>query len=298
MRFLVLIGALASSLFAQTDWRFAHPDATLVGGLRPQAVLDSPFLASALAEATKKEPSAAMALGMAKGLLGGVTEVRFSVQDNGGKEPDVLALVSGRLDDAFMRSMAQDKAKWQRIDANTVLMGNGASLEKAAARMRSAGTALQSRVLDGVDTLAGYDFWLAGNIPESPMTAGLKMNLKGIAFGINVHDALQLELAARTATAAQAEALLKSAHEAETSQAPQFRGMLQSFVEGTTARFRVNVPKEIVLQAMEQRQASAVASASASPRPTPIAPASAAPTRKTIIIDGLDNGPKEIPLQK
>ena len=65
MRYLVLIGVLAASLFAQTDWRFAHPDATLVGGLRPQAVLDSPFLASALAEATKKEPSAAMALGMA-----------------------------------------------------------------------------------------------------------------------------------------------------------------------------------------------------------------------------------------
>ena len=86
MRTFVLIGALASSLFAQADWRFAHPDATLVGGLRPQAVLDSPYLASALAEATKQEPSAAMMLTMAKGMIGGVTEIRFSVFDNGPKE--------------------------------------------------------------------------------------------------------------------------------------------------------------------------------------------------------------------
>jgi hypothetical protein len=205
----------------------------------------------------------------------------------------VLALVSGRLDDGFMRSMAQDKAKWQRIDANTVLMGNGASLEKAAARMRASGTALQSRVLDGVDTLAGYDFWLAGKIPESPMTAQLNTNLKGIAFGINLHDALQLELAARAGTVAQAEALLKSVHEAETTQAPQFRGMLQSFIEGTTARFRVNVPKEIVMQAMQQRQTAA-----ATPVVQPVLQPPAAPKRKTIVIDGLDDGPKEIPLQK
>ena len=125
------------------------------------------------------------------------------------------------------------------------------------------------------------------------MTAQLNLNLKGIAFGINLHDALQLELAARAGTVAQAEALLKTVHETETTQAPQFRGMLQSFIEGTTARFRVNVPKEIVMQAMQQRQTAAAA-----PVAQPVAQPPAAPKRKTILIEGLDDGPKEIPLQK
>ena len=54
---------------------------------------------------------------------------------------------------------------------------------------------------------------------------------------------------------------------------------------------------QIVLEAMKQRQAAANVAIPAQVTPlTPQAPA--APKRKTIIIDGLESGPKEIPLQK
>ena len=296
MRFLVYLAVFATSLFAQSDWRFAHPDATLVGGFRPQSLLKSPLLASAIEEATKNEPSAAMMVGMASGLLGGITEIRFSVLDNGTPEPDVLAVVSGSLDESFMRSLAQDKAKWQRIDANTLLMGNGKSLERAVARMQSTGAMLHTPALEGSELLAGYDFWLAGSLPNTPMTGALKLNVKSLAFGMNLHDGVDMELTAQTATAAMAEALVKSAHEAEASQAQQLRGMLKSVVEGSTAHFRVSVPRDQVILAMKAQSANAAATTTQAAAPRPIAPA--APKRKTIIIEGLDNGPNEIPLTK
>lgn len=295
MRFLVCLAVFATSLFAQSDWRFAHPDATLVGGFRPQALLKSPLLASAIEEATKKEPSAAMMAGMAGAVLGGITEIRFSLLENGTPEPDVLAIVTGSLDENFVRSLAQDKAKWQRVDANTLLLGNGKSLEKAAARMKSTGAMLHTPALEGAELLVGYDFWMAGSLPNTPMTGALKFTLKSLAFGMNLHDGVDMELTAQTASAAMAEALVKSAHEAESSQS-QLRGMLKSFVEGSTAHFRVSVPRDQVLSAMKTQAASVNATPAAVAAPRPIAPP--APKRKTIIIEGLDNGPKEIPLNK
>ena len=82
------------------DWRFAHPGATLVGGFRVKAVLDSPLVNQLIAEATAKDPSTGMMVGLIRSAVGGVSEVRFSVRDMGkGKDPDVLALVTGQLDE-------------------------------------------------------------------------------------------------------------------------------------------------------------------------------------------------------
>ena len=108
LRTFALVSFLTvSAAFAQVsqvpaqDWRFAHPGATMVGGFRVQATLESPLVNALIAQAIAKNPSAGPMIQMAKGVLGGVTEVRFSVRDMGkGKDPDVLALVSGVLNDA------------------------------------------------------------------------------------------------------------------------------------------------------------------------------------------------------
>ncbi len=102
--FLIGTTLIGSAAFAQApviqvqtqDWRFAHPGATLVGGFRVKAVLDSPLVNSLITQATAKDPSAGMMVGMMRSAVGSVTEVRFSVRDMGkGKDPDVLALVTG-----------------------------------------------------------------------------------------------------------------------------------------------------------------------------------------------------------
>jgi hypothetical protein len=284
---------------AQPDWSFAHPDATLVGGIRLGAVLNSPLVQAAITGSQGNDPSTAAMVGMATGMLGGITEIRFSLLDNGTPEPDMVALISGRLDDAMLSMLPQSSAKYRRIDASTLLFGNGDSLDKAAARMMQATPVLRSAVLAGTETLGGYDFWMSGKVPDLgkalsalPKAPAMPdLNFRNIAIGLSAHDSVEMELALEAATAAMAQSLLKSAHDAEATQPAQFKGLLQSFADGNTAHFRLNIPKDVALEAFRTRMAPP-ALAAAAPKPAPLVPAQ----RGTIRIEGLDGGPVEIPL--
>jgi hypothetical protein len=88
------------------------------------------------------------------------------------------------------------------------------------------------------------------------------------------------DVAIKVATPALAEALLETARREDARQPVEFRGMFQSFVEGSTAHFHVNVPRESVLAALRARTAA--------PPPQP-------PPR--IRIEGLDDGPRVIELK-
>jgi len=304
MRFSVLLAfaAFPAILCAQQpDWSFAHPDATLVGGIRPSGVLNSALVREAITGAQGKDPSAAAMVAMATGMLGGITEVRFSLLDNGTPEPDVVALILGRVDDAMLGMLPQASTKYRRIDANTILFGNGDSLDKAAERMMQGTPLLRSAVLAGTETLETHDFWLSGKVPDLakaiptgslPIASALPaLNFRNVAFGLSAHDNIEMELTLQAATAAMAQSLLKTAHDAEAMQPAQFKGMLQSFVDGNTAHFRLNIPKEIALEAMRARMAPPAAAA-VEPLPTRTAPQQ----RAVVRIQGLDGGPVEIPL--
>ncbi len=292
-----LAAALLLPLFAfgQAEWRFAHPDATLVGTIHPVALLNSPLLASAMTSASPNDPSAAAMVAMAKGMLGGIKEIRFSLMDNGSPEPDVVAVIDGQFDEGMLAALGQANAKYRRLDAHTILFGNGPSLEKAAARVAQTTPVLQPRVLVGTDLLAAYDMWISGRLPNLPaglpaLPGGLKLGVRGVALGLSLHENVEMELALETASAAAAEALLKTAHDAELSQPQQLRGVLRSFADGNTARFRMNLPQALAMEALRTRSAQPSASA-----PQPLPPP-AKPRRATILIQGLDDGPREIPL--
>jgi hypothetical protein len=258
MRSLALISCflIGSTAFAQVpsqDWRFAHPGATLVGGFRIRAVLDSPLVNQLISEATSKDPSTGMMVGMIRSAVGGVSEVRFSIRDMGkGKDPDVLALVTGPLDEATVTAMAQGKAEVHRIDANTLLLGEGQSLEAAVARMSKPATGLQARSLDRSKALADHDLWVAGTLPEIPnMTIPMLNSLRGLALGISLQRDLRLELALDMDSAKTAEDLVSAARRSQTQQ-PGLGAALQSEVDGSTARFRMMSPADQVIQAVRQ----------------------------------------------
>ena len=197
MRSLALISSflIGSAAFAQVpaqDWRFAHPGATLVGGFRLKAVLDSPLVNTVIAQATTKDPSAGMMVGMMRSTLGGVTEVRFSVRDMGkGKDPDMLALVTGVMDEAIVSALTQGKTQGKttvrRIDANTMLdrrrsvagrgsgpleqAGDGASgarpgSQQGSGRLRSLAFGDDPGDSHDADSDVGFSAWIsAGNQP-------------------------------------------------------------------------------------------------------------------------------------
>jgi hypothetical protein len=303
-----LIGSVA---FAQTpvtqlqaqDWRFAHPGATLVGSFHVKAVLDSPLVNDLITQATAKDPSAGAMVGMIRGVLGGVSEVRFSVRDMGkGKNPDVLALVTGVLDDAAAGALTQGKTTVRRISANTLLLGEGQSLEDAVTRLSKPATGLQARALGRSKALANHDLWLAGTLPEMPMTIPVLDSLRGLALGISLQSDLRIEVALETDSAKTAEDLVSSARRSQAQQ-PGLGAALNSQVEGTTARFTFAMPGDQVIQAVQQGIAnggaqsplgaflgqSAVTFKSTAPEP-----ARPADPNGTIKIYGLDEGTREI----
>ena len=318
MRSLALISCflIGSTAFAQVpaqDWRFAHPGATLVGGFRIKAVLDSPLLNTLITEATAKDPSTGAIVGMARTMLGGVSEVRFSVRDMGkGKDPDVLALVTGQLDESMVAAMAQGKVGVHRIDANTVLLGEGQSLTDAVARLSKPATGLQARALDRSKALAGHDLWLAGTIPQLPgMSIPMLDTLRGLALGISLQSDLRVEVALDMDSAKTAEDLVSAARRSQAKQ-PGIGAALQSEVDGSTARFRITLPGDQVIQAFKQGLEQSAGGQSplagllglgSNPLPafkstTPVAPAAPPePMRGTIRIYGLDEGTREVQAQ-
>jgi hypothetical protein len=318
LRTIALISCFlaAPAVFAQApavvqsnqDWRFAHPGATLVGGFRVKATLDSPLVNSLIEQATAKNPSSGAIVGMVRTALGGVTEIRFSIRDMGkGKNPDVLALVSGALDDAAASALTQGaqqgKASVHRIDANTLLIGEGQSLADAVARLAKPATGLQARALLHSKDLANTDLWIAGTLPALPMTLPVLDSLRGIALGISAQSDLRIEVDLETNSAKTAEDLVSSARRSQVQQ-PGLGAALQSEVDGSTARFRFAMEANQVIQAVQQAMANQGSGLSSLPSflgqsaVAPVTPASdpatpAKPKRDTIIIYGLEGGPRE-----
>jgi len=304
------LGLVSQSLLGQAvDWRFAQPQATLVGGVRLSALLQSPLLKIAMDQAAAKNPQAAMGLAVVQNLFHGVTEVRFSIVDNGTPTPDSLMLVSGELDPttlAMLEGQPQSAGKMEsfRVNANTVLLGTGASLKAAIARLGQEPADLHSAAfLRASQITPGHDLWIAGqvpNIPGIPLPAGFNLNLQGFAAGMSLRDSISLEIAADTGTAEQAEALAKLVRDAEAKQPATGTVRPEISVQGTTARLRVSVPADQVMEAMKNPALAGLMAGTPStglaPLPT-LPPKPAKPSRGTVIIEGLEGGTLEIPIE-
>jgi hypothetical protein len=164
------------------------------------------------------------------------------------------------------------------------------------------------RALDRSKALADHDLWLAGTIPELPnMTIPMLDTLRGLALGISLQSDLRLEVALDMDSAKTAEDLVSAARRSQTQQ-PGIGAALQSEVDGSTARFRMTLPGEQVIQAVKQGmdQGSGAKSPLAgllgqslptfkSTAPEPAAQPKSKPG--TIKIYGLDEGTREIPTQ-
>ena len=311
--FLLAVPALVAQVPAQ-DWRFAHPGAALVGGFRVKAMLDSPLVTNLIEQATAKDPTTGAMVGMARAALGGISEVRFSVRDMGkGKNPDVLALVTGVLDDAtanaLMQGKTQGKTSVHRIDANTFLVGENPSLEEALMRLSKPAVGLQARALDRSKALASNDLWVSGTLPALPMTIPVLDSLRSLAMGISAQSDLRIEISLEMKNPKMAEDLVSSARRSQVQQ-PGLGAALQSEVDGSTARFRFVMEGNQVIQAVQQ----AIANKSTQPslagflgqpsfpgEPSFLGQPSGAsepqsspkPKRDTVIIYGLEGGPRE-----
>jgi hypothetical protein len=309
----------------QKDWRFAHPDALLVGAIHPKALVESPVMEELLKQWGPKDASAAQTaamLGMAKGLLSGINEIRFSLTQTATNEPgkpktDVVALVDGHFDESVLalimanQASNPDKPGFRRVDPNTLLIGKSAALDQAAQRMMQSEPKLRSRAFEGTETLASNDIWISGQVPENPfalltdgmpLPGGLKpptipelsKSLRRIAFGLSLREGIDGELVLQTATAEMAQALVKEALKSIEEKPNAMSRLIGARAEGTTAHFTLNVPRSIALESIRAAMAQSKSLAANTAAPQPLdAPT---PVRHTVVIEGLDEGTREVPL--
>jgi hypothetical protein len=131
------------------------------------------------------------------------------------------------------------------------------------------------------------------------MTIPVLDSLRSLALGISAQNDLRVEIGLEMATPKMAEDLVSSARRSQTQQ-PALGAALQTEVDGSTARFRFAMEGDQVIQAVQQAIANKSAQSSLAgllggAPPVFSEPAGPPkPKRDTIIIYGMEGGPREI----
>jgi hypothetical protein len=125
--------------------------------------------------------------------------------------------------------------------------------------------------------------------------------LRGIALGISAQADLRIEIALETTSPKIAEDMVSSARRSQAQQ-PGLGAALQTEVDGSTAHFRFVMEGNQVIQAIQQaieNQSAPSALTGLLGQSTPVFQTnepvkSAKPKRDTIVIYGLEDGPREV----
>jgi hypothetical protein len=317
------------------DWRFAHPDSDLRLTINFQALLNSPAVVKAIeqgrAQAKGQAKDNAVPLELALGMLKTVDRVSVSARQkavpagkantSGAPAMDVLAQITGSFDPqliaGFFPSTGTSKVKV--VGPHTVLIGEGDSFAKASERMTS-GVPAQG------DELELNDIWVSArssflaqqasgaNQPMPP----LFQSLRGISLGLNLGEAPEINVLLTTADEAGAGEMLKALQQAAPMAGTAVKG-LSLKQDGSKIRAHLVVPPETLASVQQFAQQQAASgdlttqlapllgslgfggggpASSAKPPTRAITPARPPQNGGKIVIYGLDDGPKEIQVQK
>jgi hypothetical protein len=273
----------------ELDWRFAHPHPDLLIGMDMESLLGSDLMRTLLRDwagklgATPKEQDQMLAG------LGDSKQVLISIFNN-----DVLAMMVGNIGNLPVGPQAGG-LQFTRLSEDTALMGTEGGSFGAITRMKL--PALPNAQHDEPKLMARtYDFWVWGKPGRlAGLGAGANGNspVKKIKLGVSFRDGFNLQLILDTADSASAARLLAA------MQKNSPRGMVGA-LEGTSIRYAMALDRDAALQrfagfmtdSMGKQFAPLIAAArqmsahqAAAPRPA-----------GKIVIDGLDDGPKEVPV--
>jgi hypothetical protein len=331
---LTLILAFASAVHAQgttpTDWRFAQPDAEVRLSINLKTFLNSPVVAAMKQQAPKESQAQ---IGMVLAMLSTIDRVSISARQTppqAGKpssaaDADALILINGAFDASFLKGMfgAGSAQQAKQVDAHTVLIGQGASLDAAMARLSGKAPAMPA------DELEQSDLWVGGDVARlsqqqgQPSVPGLE-NLRTFSLGMNTGENVDFSLILTTTDAPAAQGMSKMIHDllAQAGQAPETAAMLAKALDirqdGAKLRLHFVPPPEMIKAAQEQASSAdlgsslsslqpllgmlgigggpAAASSAPAPRATPLVPPQDHGGK--IMIYGLDGGPKEVKPEK
>jgi hypothetical protein len=276
----------------ELDWRFAHPHPDLLIGMDLESLLGSELMRSLLRQwagklgATPKEQDQMLAgLGDAKRIL-------ISIYNK-----DMLAMMVGNI-----RNLPQGPQagglQFTRLSEETALMGTEGGSFGALTRLKL--QALPNPQQDEAKLMARtYDFWVWGRADRlAGLGAGANGNtpVKKIKLGVSFRDGFNLQMILETPDGSSAAHLLAEMQKGAPS------GMVGG-VEGNSVRYAMVLDRDAALQRFAGFMTDSVGKQFA-----PLIAAArqmsaghgvgARPSAGKIVIDGLDDGPKEVPVKQ
>lgn len=286
------------------DWRFADPIATMIGGIDLESLAQSKIVRGAVAQLLANVPGSQSALDNFS-IASGVRRALFSLRD-GAAEPSVLVLLSGQLDEKDLARALDGKLQVRRVDLENVLVGTGPELEAAVARMgRPAVASVVPAVYESKTLVDGHDIWIAGRIPRMPQTASVASAIHGFALGLSLRKDLRLDASVDTANVQMAQEIVEKAR-ASQKEIPEGTS-LDVTAQGNVVQMRFAMDGEKLSEALTKAMPtpgfsemfSSLGLSPAAQKGTasqkPVAPA---PARKSAVIYGLEDGPREVPMNR
>jgi hypothetical protein len=271
----------------ELDWRFAHPHPDLLIGIDLENLLGSELMRALLRDwagklgATPEEQDKMLAgLGDGKRIL-------ISIFNQ-----DILAMMVGNIGDLPDTGMPGG-LRFTRLSTDVTLLGSQVGTFGAMTRLKL--KALPNPQQEEAKLMARtYDFWVWG---RADRLAGLGRGMSGstpvkkIKMGASFRDGFNFQMILDTADPASAARLLQGMQKTSPR-------AMQGAVEGNSVRFAMVLDRDAALKRFAGFMTDSVgkqfAPLIAAARQMSARPAAAPRSAGKIVIDGLDDGPKEV----
>jgi hypothetical protein len=281
----------------ELDWRLIHPQFDLLIGINLGSLLESEVARTLIHEwagklgATQEEQDKLLAG------LGDVTKAVISVH-----RKEILAVLVGNLG-SFQESSPIGGLQVMRVSSDTVMLGSPEALRWAMFRLKFPLTATP-QLKEAQQLNQNYHFWAWAH-PAA--LAALRQGMRGsspitkLKFGATLSDGFRMDVITDTADALAAKRVLESSMKT----APRD---MQASLEGTSVHYALTLDRTATLtrfasfmtdsvgkqfapllaaaRQIAAGKAAVAGNASGAPRPA----------AGKIVIEGLDDGPREVPL--
>jgi hypothetical protein len=274
-------------------WRIFHNGTALAGGFNVKAWREAGMLVKLI-----DQLKAAGAAGGWESFLPLVEELdeAWILLDSASKQAEPVVLLSGRFKNPIWKSMLSNSQSL--AGANAVLVGNRLAVAAARRRLALPGP-LSKLALEAEAISKDNDIWMTGIPRLMPRSAREQAGAAGaitdtiqrFSLTVNVREKLAGNISLQTATPEAAEQLLAMYRLIETqaaaANAKEWEPIAKALTvesDASTLRVRFLVDPSELAPVVAKRMKAAPAGAG------PMAP------RKNIVIQGLEDGPREIPL--
>ncbi len=275
----------------ELDWRLLPSQSDLLIGINLGSLLESEVARTLLREwagklgATQEEQDK---------LLAGIGDVTLAVISVHQKE--MLAVLVGNLED-FSQSSQIGGLQVMRVSADTVLLGSPEALRWAMFRLKF-GLAATAALEEQQQLNQTYQFWAwAKPAALAALGQGVSSNLPitKIKFGASLKDGFRMDMIMDAASAVAAKRVLESSRKTAPSD-------FQVSVEGASVHYALVLDRSATLARFGSFMTDSVGKqfapllAAARQISATKASGTARPAPGKVVIDGLDDGPKEVPL--